>query len=286
MRVRILGSAAGGGSPQWNCACPACGAARRAGRQRTQDSVAVSSDGKAWYLLNASPDIRTQIVATPSLTPGPGLRETPLRGVLLTTAELDHTVGLLSLREATNLIVYATSTVTEALAPIRQLLNAYTPTSFRPFEPVLDGGLSVRSLTVGAKRPRYAAGRPGSDWVSALRITSAQSSLVYATCLPEWTDEFDEFLRGADEALIDGTFATEDELPRTTGRPGSARSMGHLPIAASRERLAGHPHTRFRYSHLNNTNAATGPDIAEDGLTLGAPPGRSPRWSRPDRSAW
>jgi pyrroloquinoline quinone biosynthesis protein B len=272
MRVQILGSAAGGGSPQWNCACPACVVARREGRQRTQDSVAVSGDGQAWYLLNASPDIRAQTLATPCLTPGPGLRETPLRGVLLTTAELDHTAGLLSLREAPTLLVYATSTVTRALAPMRQLLDAYTATTFRPFPPLLDGGLSVRSLTVGTKRPRYAAGQPGADWVSALRVTSARTSFVYATCLPEWTDEFDEFVRGADEALIDGTFATEDELPRTTGRPGSARSMGHLPIASSRERLAGHPHTRFHYSHLNNTNASSGPGIAGDGLTLGVPP--------------
>jgi pyrroloquinoline quinone biosynthesis protein B len=270
VRVRILGSAAGGGCPQWNCACAVCGADRRDGRQRTQDMVAVSGDGSAWHLINASPDIRTQLVSTPDLAPGPAWRQTPVLGVLLTTAELDHTVGLLSLREATGLTVYATGAVRAALAPIRQMLAAYTPVDFRPFETELVGGLSLQRLTVGTKRPRYAAGLAGDDWVSALRLTDTRtgSSFVYATCLPAWTDEFDDFLRGADEVLLDGTFGTGDELTRATGRPGSAASMGHLPIEDSRPRQARHPGTRFRYGHLNNTNPAAGPDIATDGLVL------------------
>ncbi|MEU8820213.1 MBL fold metallo-hydrolase [Actinoplanes sp. NPDC048796] len=345
MRVRVLGSAAGGGCPQWNCACETC----RRGHVRSQDSVAVSGDGRAWYLINASPDIRTQLIATPELRPGPGLRETPLRGVLLTTAELDHTIGLLSLREATSLIVYATSAVTTALAPFRALLAAYTNAEWRdlPTDLTLDGGLKVQRTTVGTKRPRYAAHLPGDDWVSALRLsahpadgahpaggvrpssgagpaggvgpsTGADSAggvgpstgagpaggvgpssgagpaggvgpsngadsaggaapapgegrhpeFVYATCLPAWTAEFDGFIAGADEVLVDGTFATEDELARMTGRAGSAAGMGHLPMADSRPHFARHPGTRFRYGHLNNTNAATGPDVAEDGIDL------------------
>jgi pyrroloquinoline quinone biosynthesis protein B len=262
VRVRVLGSAAGGGSPQWNCACEVC----RRGHPRLQDSVAVSGDGQAWYLINASPDVRAQILATPELAPGPGLRETPLRGVLLTTAELDHTIGLLSLREAVQLMVYATPAVTAALAPVRAMLAPYTDLIWRelPAELDLDGGLTVRRMTVGAKRPRYAAGTAGDDWVSALRF----DDFVYATCLPRWSDAFDAFLAGADEVLLDGTFATDDELTRRTGRPGSAASMGHLPIADSRPFAARHPGTRFRYSHLNNTNAATGPDVAEDGIEL------------------
>jgi pyrroloquinoline quinone biosynthesis protein B len=232
--------------------------------------VAVSGDSTAWYLINASPDIRTQMLAAAELTPGPGLRQTPLRGVLLSTAELDHTIGLLSLREAIGLTVYATTAVRAALEPMRRMLAAYTEVGFGPFEPVLAGGLTLRRLTVGTKRPRYARGVPGGDWVSALRLTDTRtgSSFVYATCLPVWTDEFDEFVAGADEVLLDGTFGTGDELVRTAGRPGSAQAMGHLPIEASRARLARHPGTRFRYSHLNNTNPATGPDIVADGLVL------------------
>ncbi|XVU29578.1 pyrroloquinoline quinone biosynthesis protein PqqB [Actinoplanes sp. CA-054009] len=268
MRVRVLGSAAGGGCPQWNCACETC----RRGHTRLQDSVAVSGDGRSWYLLNASPDIRAQLIGTPSLRPGPGLRETPVRGVLLTTAELDHTIGLLTLREASSLIVYATSTVTTALAPFRSLLSAYTNVEWRdlPTELNLDGGLTVRRLTVGTKRPRYAAGLPGDDWVSALRLSAAPASpeFVYATCLPAWSGEFDDFIAGAGEVLLDGTFATDDELTRMTGRAGSAASMGHLPMTASRPHFARHPGTRFRYGHLNNTNSAAGPDVAEDGIEL------------------
>jgi pyrroloquinoline quinone biosynthesis protein B len=232
--------------------------------------VAVSGDGVAWHLINASPDIRTQLVPTPELAPGPGPRQTPVRSVLLTTAELDHTLGLLSLREATGLSVYATTAVRAALEPMRRILSAYTAVAMKPYEDVLEGGLTLRRLTVSAKRPRYATEVTGDDWVSALRLTDTRtgSSFVYATCLTAWTDAFDDFVAGADEVLLDGTFSSDDELTRVTGRPGSAASMGHLPIAESRARQARHPGTRFRYGHLNNTNAATGPDIVEDGLAL------------------
>ncbi|MCW2141106.1 pyrroloquinoline quinone biosynthesis protein PqqB [Actinoplanes cyaneus] len=275
MRVRVLGSAAGGGAPQWNCACPVCRDARRDGRDRTQDTVAVTGDGTAWYLLNAGPDIRTQILRTPELAPGPGLRETPLRGVLLTTAELDHTLGLLSLREAVRISVFATATVTHALTtafPLRPMLGAYTDLDWRdmPTGVVLDGGLVAQRITVGTKRPRYAGDAPGDDWVSALRLTDTRggSSFVYATCLPVWTPAFDVFVAGADEVLLDGTFTTDDELTRSTGRPGTAQRMGHLPMAVSRPMTARHPATRFRYGHLNNTNPSSGDDIAGDGLEL------------------
>jgi pyrroloquinoline quinone biosynthesis protein B len=276
VRIRVLGSAAGGGAPQWNCACAQCRESRRNGRHRLQDTVAISADGDAWYLLNASPDVRAQILATPELTPGPGLRETPLRGVVLTTAELDHTLGLLSLREAVALRVYATAAVGAALSaafPIWPMLQCYTTVDWTELSQVqtLDGGLEVRRLTVGAKRPRYARDVPGDDWVSALRITDTRTGFVfvYATCLPAWTGDFDDFVKGADEVLLDGTFGAEDELTEATGRPGSASSMGHLPIAGSRARLAGHPGTRFRYGHLNNTNPGVGEDIVYDGLELG-----------------
>lgn len=272
MRIRILGSAAGGGAPQWNCACGTCRHARGTGTDRLQDTVAITGDGSAWYLLNASPDIRTQILAAPDLAAGPGPRETPLRGVLLTTAELDHTLGLLSLREAVSLTVYATAAVTAALTtafPVAPTLARYTRLDWRPLPGALtlDGGLTVTRLTVGAKRPRYASGMAGEDWTSALRLTDAGTgrSFVYATCLPSWSDDFDEFVRGADEVLLDGTFVTDDELTRTTGRPGSALSMGHLPIEESRHHTARHPGTTFRYSHLNNTNPSVGDDIAADG---------------------
>ena len=266
MKVRILGTAAGGGIPQWNCACVQCGAARESGEVRSQDSVAVSGNGQDWFLINASPDIRAQLLATASLAPGPGRRDTPLRGVLLTTAELDHTIGLLSLREASELTVYASPTV-HAVLPLLHLVEHYCSVQKKMLEGTtrLPGGLTVRALVVGRKRPRYAA---SATDVTALRITDGRASFVYATCLPAWTAEFDAFVTGADHVLLDGTFATEDELTVATGRSGSAAGMGHLPVAASRPLLARHPGTAFWYSHLNNTNPLRD-GVAHDGQWLG-----------------
>src|SRR2546427_5852035 len=119
MRIRLLGTAAGGGVPQWNCNCRVCREARAGtGRvlPRTQCSVAVSADGQRWFLLNASPDIRSQIESFPPLQPGPGtMRGSPIQGVLLSNADLDHTLGLLLLREGERLVVHAPAKVRESL---------------------------------------------------------------------------------------------------------------------------------------------------------------------------
>lgn len=272
MIVRVLGSAAGGGVPQWNCACDGCTAARRAGIDRTQDSVAVSGDGAAWYLINASPDIRAQLLAAEVLRPGPGRRDTPVRGVLLTTAEVDHTAGLLSLREAVHLEVYGTATVLSAV-PLIPMLGRYTDLRLGELPATLEGGLTVRSLTVGTKVPRYARPDCGTDWVSALRITDDRTgrAFVYATCLPGWTDRFDAFLEGADVALLDGTFLDADEPARVAGLVRTPREMGHLPIADARAALARHPGTRALFGHLNNTNplaVTAAPGVTADGSVL------------------
>ncbi|HTJ35808.1 MAG TPA: MBL fold metallo-hydrolase [Dactylosporangium sp.] len=277
MRIRVLGSAAGGGCPQWNCACDGCAAAREAGVDRTQDGVAVSGDGSAWYLLNASPDIRAQALAAEELRPGPGRRDTPIRGVLLTTAEIDHTAGLLALREAETLTLYATGTVLGAL-PIVPILSRYTDLRLRTLpagEPVpIEGGLSVRAAVVGAKVPRYAERADGEDWVCALRLRDERTGgvFVYATCLPQWTEEFDEFLRGADVALLDGTFWTEDEPARRAGLTRTPRQMGHLPITDVLPQLQRHAGTRVLFGHLNNTNplavGETPVEVARDGQLL------------------
>ena len=179
MWVRVLGSAAGGGFPQWNCTCPPCRAVRdgsRPARPRTQSSVAVSADRKQWFLLNASPDVQAQIESFPPLHParGPGgEREVPLRAVLLTDAELDHTLGLLLLREGRALEMHATEAVHDVLRDgtgLLRALGAYCPVSWRRVDPgaagdmALGGGLSYRAFDVPtAKRARFgpqdAAGR-------------------------------------------------------------------------------------------------------------------------------
>lgn len=270
MRARILGTAAGGGLPQWNCACPSCAHARRLGRGRTQDCLAISGDGRGWYLVNASPDLRTQILATPELAPPPGTRDSPLRGVLLTSAELDHTLGLLTLREADRLTVFATQPVRTALHEAFSLgptLAAYTDLDWRTIQPGevvrLDGGLRATAFPLSDKRPRYAPptiAPTGDDsaaaWTVAYRFTDdAGATLVYAPGLAALTPTFREAMAGADVVLLDGTFATDDEMA-----PRSGRGMGHLPIAESLPVLAGHPGPRYFYTHLNNTNPLNHPE--------------------------
>jgi pyrroloquinoline quinone biosynthesis protein B len=271
LRIRFLGTAAGGGLPQWNCACPGCAAARRTGIGRTQDCLAITGDGTAWYLVNASPDLRTQLAHAPELAPGPGLRDTPLRGVLFTSGELDHTLGVVSLREAGSLCLYATAPVRAALCgpfPAGPILSAYTTVDWHeivPGEPsTVDGGLQVTAVTLGAKRPRYAAGLPGEDWVVAYRFVDPASGgvFVYAPCLAEWSDGFRTAIEGADAVVLDGTFLYDDEMTRETGVPGRpASSMGHLPIEDTLRRLPSGP--LFLYTHLNNTNPVARPGAPE-----------------------
>ena len=282
MKVRVLGTAAGGGVPQWNCGCGVCTRARSGGWSRTQDGLAVTADGRAWYLLNASPDLRPQILAAPELAPPPGSRDSPIRGVLLSTAELDHTLGLLALREARSLTVYGSAPVLAALDgpfPVRRLVAPYTDVTWtaigadRPID--LDGGLRVRAVPVGAKPPRYSAGVPGRDWAVAYHLTDPRTGgvLVYAPCLPGWSGAFASIVDSADVVLVDGTFLGEDEMARATGAGPTASTMGHLAIASSRVEMARHPGRRFLYTHLNNTNPAADPartdvPVAYDGQCL------------------
>jgi pyrroloquinoline quinone biosynthesis protein B len=290
VKVRVLGTAAGGGWPQWNCACATCDAARRERIGRTQDCVAVSGDGTAWYLLNASPDLRAQLLATPELTPK-RRRETPLRGVLLSTAELDHTLGLLTLREADHLTVYASAPVLAALAtsfPVQRIVAGYATWRWQrivPGTPVaLDGGLDTLAIPIGSKRPRYADASDNDasdndasdndDWVVAYRIHDPRTGgvLLYAPCLPAWTDAIASAVAGgagpsntagADLVLLDGTFLHEDEMVRATGHGPPASAMGHLPVTASLPLLPRDPDRRYRYTHLNNTNPLATPDAGE-----------------------
>ncbi|MBV6702338.1 pyrroloquinoline quinone biosynthesis protein PqqB [Kitasatospora aureofaciens] len=288
MKIRLLGTAAGGGLPQWNCGCTECTAARREGRSRSQDCLAVSGDGRAWYLVNASPDLRTQLLAAPELAPAPGTRDTPLRGVLLTSAELDHTLGLLTLREASGLTVHATAPVRHALHhafPVGPLLAAYTGADWHtatPGKPVeLDGGLRVEAFALGGKRPRYAADLPDhAHWVTGYRFTEdgGEACAVYAPGLADWTPAMDRAVAGADLVLLDGTFATAGELADRTGGARRSPGMGHLAVRDSLPHLAGRPGPRYLYTHLNNTNplarrtppevAAAGAGVARDGLLI------------------
>lgn len=293
MRLVLLGTAAGGGFPQWDCACALCARAGEPGvPARSQDGLAVSADGTDWYLLNASPDLRVQVLATPALHPGPGPRDTPIRGVLLTDGELDHTLGLAILRGAPGLRVWAPGPVADAF-PLRTVIDGYGEWDWRGVDaPVeLGGGLEVTAAVISGKRPRYAASAPAGGWVVAYRIhdPATGGTVVYAPCLAEWPAALDGLLDGADVVLLDGTFWTADELPGAAGRaaapgPGASTPMGHLPVdgpAGSLARIRERPGPRWVYTHLNNTNplldagstprkqlAAAGATVLDDGTEL------------------
>ncbi|WP_116051644.1 pyrroloquinoline quinone biosynthesis protein PqqB [Amycolatopsis palatopharyngis] len=274
MRAVLLGTAAGGGLPQWNCACPNCRAAREGAiATRTQDCLAISADGHDWYLLNASPDIRAQILACPTLAPGPGARETPIRGVLLTDGELDHTLGLLQLKEAPGLRVWAPESVLDAL-PAREIIGRYVDWEWHSLRTAPDlRGLRVSTLRISDKRPKYAAESPAEGpWVVAYRITdeATGNALVYAPCLAGWPQDFDEFCVGATHVLLDGSFYAANEMSiatHTAVGSGAQLAMGHLPMAGaggSLERIRrGDSRTRWLYTHVNNTNPVLNPRSPE-----------------------
>jgi pyrroloquinoline quinone biosynthesis protein B len=264
VRVVLLGTAAGGGFPQWNCACPLCSACRAGNAAvppRTQDCLAISADGKDWYLVNASPDVRAQVLATPALAAGPGPRDTPLKGALLTDAELDHTLGLMLLREGGGLRVCAPPAVLSALGdqfPVQGTVARYGAWSWESEVDV--PGLTVTSFAVSHKKPKYAAGSavPG-PWVVAYRVTDPATggALVYAPCLREWPPGFDDFVAGATVVLLDGTFYSPAEMTGTGTSTSAQRAMGHVPIAGpdgSLAHIARHEGVRWCYTHLNNTN--------------------------------
>ncbi|GAB3473362.1 pyrroloquinoline quinone biosynthesis protein PqqB [Nocardiopsis coralliicola] len=277
MRLLILGTAAGGGVPQWNCACAGCSAARSdPSRRRRHASAAVEAGPGRWYIINATPDIGEQVEACPALHPGPQ-RASPIAGVLLTDAELDHTLGIPRLREASALHVAATPTVRAALCGglgLDRMLAPYTDLSWTALAggpQLLDGGpLEVQAVPVSGKRPRYAAGtEDGTEgaWVSALRIRDRRDGrvAVYAPCLADWPDRFDAALDGADCVIADGTFWDDEEPIRAGVGPKTATQMGHLPITGpggTAERLAAVPAGQRLYTHLNNTNPLVDPDGA------------------------
>jgi pyrroloquinoline quinone biosynthesis protein B len=276
VRVLLLGTAAGGGFPQWNCACRLC---KSGATPRSQDCVAISADGKGWYLLNASPDIRSQILSAPALAAGPGPREIPILGGLLTDAELDHSLGLLMLREAGGgLPIWAPDAVLHALRdrfPMREIIDGYAGWEWLPISSGTKlGSLLVRVLPVSDKHPKYArSSTVDGPWVVAYRIEDPATGgvFVYAPCLKSWPDGFDEFVQDADLVVLDGTFYSPSEMSGAThATDGAQHAMGHLPISGEHGSLtriaASAPGTCWAYTHLNNTNPvldATSPEHAE-----------------------
>ncbi|GGF99824.1 coenzyme PQQ synthesis protein B [Rhodococcoides trifolii] len=295
MWVRVLGSAAGGGFPQWNCTCPSCRAVRSGSRPsiaRSQSSIAVSADRERWFLLNASPDIQSQIESFPDLHPDEG-RVSRLEAVLLTDAELDHTIGLLLMREGRGIEVHATDSVHETLTTgtsVLRTLEAYCPVKWQEVVPgaevSLGDGLSYSAFDVPTEKSMRFPGAAAYGRVVGYRLTDTRSgrSLVYLPCVQTLTSEIVEQLAGTSALLIDGTCWHDDEMPSLGLASKTSRSMGHVPITGpggSLETLSQLPIDRKVYIHINNSNPILlddsperahldrhGMEVAVDGLEL------------------
>ncbi|WP_344548522.1 pyrroloquinoline quinone biosynthesis protein PqqB [Actinomadura fulvescens] len=272
----MLGTAAGGGVPQWNCACPGCAAVRaNPARRRSHAAIAVhdSATGR-WHLVNVTPDVTDQVEACEALRPEPGSRRTPLAGVILTDAELDHTLGLFRLREAEEISICATAAVRAALTDglgVQRILSPYARIVLRELPdgdpvPLEEGGsLRVRAVPVSAKRPRYANALPATGlWSVALHITDGADgrSLLYAPAVAAWSSGLAAAVAQADHVIVDGTFWDDDEPVREGIGARTATEMGHLPISGptgTAERLSALAAGRCAYTHLNNTNPLVDP---------------------------
>ena len=304
MLIKILGSAAGGGFPQWNCGCAHCRGLRAGslrGKARTQTQLAITQDGQSWFLLGASPDLRPQIEATPELRPRDGVRQSPISGAVLLNADIDHVLGLLLLRELQPLRIYSTSSVRRILrddnsmfAMLQRVPNQVQWTDLAPREQFSlrnadgeDSGVLCRTLSLGHHYPAYVGQNRQSDLVvgeSSLGLmveSLSGAKLAYMPAVPQVDDALLKEIASADLLLFDGALWSDDELIRIQGSGQTARHMGHIPVSGnegSLSKLAGLSHPRKIYLHINNTNPMldeaspqhrqvreAGWEIAEDG---------------------
>jgi pyrroloquinoline quinone biosynthesis protein B len=282
MEVLLLGTAAGGGFPQWNCWCQPCRVARAEpdrAHPRTQSSAAVSADGERWFLLNASPDVRLQLGRLNG-RPASGIRHVPVEGLILTDAELDHTMGIALLREARHLQLYATEAVLTVLREDSRLLPvtqafAEVRVSPLPLDTAMplrlrDGsaaGLEVTAFGVAGDPPRFSRNElPGHTVGLAIRDLRSGSSAAFIPGCGAWDASLTRRLENTDAVFFDGTFWTDDELTALKISDRSAREMGHLPISSaggSLERLATLRCRHRVYTHINNSNPMLIEDSAE-----------------------
>lgn len=284
MKVRVLGSGAGGGFPQWNCNCHNCARLRQGslrGSPRTQSSIAVSSDGAHWVLFNASPDIRTQLEHFPAAYPRHGVRDSGIKAIILIDSQIDHTTGLLTLRESTRpLEIYCSEMVRQDLStgfPLFPLLEHYCGVNYHPVP--LDGSgftipgiedLRFYSHALKSKAPPYSPHRQvphdGDNIGVIVERISTGRKLYYAPGLGEIEPHVRAAMESADCVLVDGTFWHQDEMERAGVCAKLALEMGHLPQAGPGgmvEVLKALPAARKILIHINNTNPILDEDSAE-----------------------
>lgn len=275
MRIRVLGSAAGGGFPQWNCNCDNCSGLRSGklnATSRTQSSIAVSSDGKAWLLINASPDIRAQLAAFPTLQPNRAKRDTGLIGVLLMDAQIDHTTGLLSLREGCPFTVYCTDPVYDDLChsfPLFPMLKHWQgglqrrsiPLQGMPFTVEGMGSLKFTAVPLDSNAPPYSPRRDqpqlGDNIGLVIEDPHTGGRLFYAPGLGQMNADIKTQFSKADCLLVDGTLWSDDEMQRQGVGSKTGQAMGHLAQSGPGgmlDELQGLSGTRKILIHINNTN--------------------------------
>ncbi|MHA6346001.1 pyrroloquinoline quinone biosynthesis protein PqqB [Roseivivax sp. CAU 1761] len=272
-RAHILGAAAGGGLPQWNCGCENCNLAR-AGRipAQTQSSLAVTANGTDWAILNASPDIRAQLAAAPVLHPT-GLRDMPLASVLVTNGDIDHVAGLLTLREMQPFTLYATPAIHEVLAanPIFAALNpaavTRAPISMETAQEIAPG-LTATLFPVPGKVPLYMEGdRVETELLGeqtvGVQLEAAGRTAFYIPGCATLTDDLRARLDGAETLFFDGTLWRDDEMLRAGLGQKTGKRMGHMSMDGPDGSLAAFADLsigRRVYVHMNNTNPVLRPD--------------------------
>ena len=298
MQAIVLGAAAGGGFPQWNSAAPGCRRARSgdpAAKARTQASLAVSADGRSWVLLNAAPDLRQQILATPELHATHGLRGSPIAGVVLTGGDVDAIAGLLVLREGHRFGVFAAAPVLDVLEanPIFEVLarDLVQRRAVALDHPVpLPGGLTLTLFAVPGKVPLYLE-RPGEappviedGTTVGAAIADGRHTLFFIPGCAAFTPALADRLRGADLVLFDGTLWQDDEMIRLGVGAKTGRRMGHMSLTGAGGTFAAFAPlgvARKILIHINNTNpvllddsqeraeaAALSWQVAEDGMRI------------------
>jgi len=284
MKIHVLGAAAGGGFPQWNCNCPNCAGLRKGtlhASARTQSSIAVSSNGVDWVLFNASPDLLAQIKNFPALQPGRGIRDTGIRAIVLVDGQIDHTTGLLMLREGKPLEIWCTEMVREDLTtgnPLFNILGHYCGVNWHRLpihagnDFAIDGieHLRFTSVALKSKAPPYSPHRddPHDGDNIGMHITDKRTgkTLFYAPGLGEIEPHLVPLLREASAIMVDGTFWTDDEMVRLGISKKRAREIGHLPQSGAGgmiEVLKPLPATRKILIHINNTNPILNDDSPE-----------------------
>ncbi|MFN0315494.1 MAG: pyrroloquinoline quinone biosynthesis protein PqqB [Burkholderiales bacterium] len=303
MHIRVLGAAAGGGFPQWNCNCKNCDGLRKGTLRavaRTQSSIIVSSDGTNWVLFNASPDVLTQIKNTPPLQPGRAIRDTGIRAVVLMDGQIDHTTGLLMLREGKQpLNIYCTDMVHEDLTtgnPLFTILGHYCGVKWHRLSIASDKEYSIEgiehlrftSVSLKSKAPPYSPHRndPHDGDNIGMRIVDQRTgkSVFYAPGLGEIEPHIKPFMAAADCVMVDGTFWTDDEMVAMGISQKRAREIGHLPQSGEQGMinvLKPLRASRKILIHINNTNpildedspqraelGRAGIEVAYDGMAI------------------